>query len=238
MTFHVWKNPEGINEVATRKQIEEARDNRAPRAELSSTHTKVGKTIRALRRQRVLTLLQLSGLTDIDAGSLSRIERGLQGWSAKTLEAIAKALGVDVEKLFEQRAGHPLHEAHLAATVLIPRYRAGTISGEDTGPMVPFPRDLLPKAVRAYALVLLKIEAGFALDFLVDTTSQELQEGKLFAFALADGERIRRVFRRYDGAWRLVVDQPTVETPEEVVPATAIAELRVIGRVVWGGGPL
>lgn len=200
-----------------------------------STRVKVGRAIRSLRRSREMKLLPLATLTGIDAGSLSRIERGLQGWTPEVLDAIANGLGVHVSAFFE--SSNPSASAWSAGTVLIPQFRAGGVALENTGPLVPFPRAWLPKTIRTAGIVALNTQDRLC-DYLVDTNSRQLEDGKLFAFSFGGRERVRRVFLRYDNAVRLMVDAPSPETPEEVVPPTAVPELVVIGRVVWGGGPL
>lgn len=205
---------------------------RGPR---DSTRIAVGKKIRTLRRGREMKLLDVAVLTDIDVGSLSRIERGQQGWSPETLDAIATALGVDVPRLFDR---HGATETDYSS-VLVPQYRPGIVTLEDSGPLVPFPRAWLPKTVRTTGLVALSTMEGFACDFLVDTFARELAEGKLFAFDHQGGHRVRRVFWTFDrSAVRLAVVSPTAEAADELIPSSAVSALQVIGRVVWGGGPM
>lgn len=62
----------------------------------------IGKTIRKLRRQKGLTLNQLSTLIESDPGNLSRLERDQQGYSDQIVGKIAGALGVPVSALFAQ----------------------------------------------------------------------------------------------------------------------------------------
>lgn len=74
----------------------------------------IGSTIRALRKERGLTLNQLAAEIGSDVGNLSRLERDQQGYSDQTVSRIAKALGVPVAALFaeddEQRARLMSHE--------------------------------------------------------------------------------------------------------------------------------
>jgi len=60
----------------------------------------IGTTIRTLRKERGLTLNQMATLIDSDVGNLSRLERGVQGYSEATLKKIAEVLGVPVAALF------------------------------------------------------------------------------------------------------------------------------------------
>jgi transcriptional regulator with XRE-family HTH domain len=59
----------------------------------------VGSAIRAARTKKGLTLNQLAHQAGVDAGNLSRIERGLQSVGIEPLRAIARALGVTVDTL-------------------------------------------------------------------------------------------------------------------------------------------
>lgn len=66
----------------------------------------IGTTIRQLRKERGLTLNQMAALIESDVGNLSRLERGVQGFSEAMLGKIAAALEVPVATLFV------LDEAH------------------------------------------------------------------------------------------------------------------------------
>jgi transcriptional regulator with XRE-family HTH domain len=59
----------------------------------------IGQVIRAIREARKATLEEIAFAADTNASNLSRIERGVQGYSAETLERIANALGVTVAEL-------------------------------------------------------------------------------------------------------------------------------------------
>jgi transcriptional regulator with XRE-family HTH domain len=60
----------------------------------------IGTTIRQLRKDRGLTLNQLAALIESDVGNLSRLERGVQGYSDAMLKKVATALDVPVGRLF------------------------------------------------------------------------------------------------------------------------------------------
>jgi transcriptional regulator with XRE-family HTH domain len=59
----------------------------------------IGQAIREIRIAHKATLEEIAFAADTNASNLSRIERGTQGYSADTLERIAKALGVTVSDL-------------------------------------------------------------------------------------------------------------------------------------------
>ncbi len=60
---------------------------------------KIGQVIREIREARKATLEEVAFAANTNASNLSRIERGVQGYSPATLEHIASALGVTVSEL-------------------------------------------------------------------------------------------------------------------------------------------
>lgn len=60
------------------------------------------QNIRRIRKSRKITLRELSLATGIDAGTLSRIERGQHGTKVSQLLAIARALDVRPAELIEE----------------------------------------------------------------------------------------------------------------------------------------
>lgn len=60
----------------------------------------IGAKVRELRKRRGLTILDLANLVGSDVGNISRLERGLQGYSPALLTKIAGALDVTVDSLF------------------------------------------------------------------------------------------------------------------------------------------
>jgi helix-turn-helix protein len=225
--------------MKNQKKAAQGRDRGSAQRRAEPLAARVGRIVRTLRLRRELTLEQLAGLAGTDAGSLSRIERGKQGWSDKSLEALANALRVHVSTLFEppawltQAPGDPPY-------VLIPSFSGGGASSSHLPPDgIPFPRVWLPHGSRASDLVVIIRRSTSGLpNLLVDTAATTIEDGKLYAFMYLGEERVRRAFLRFDRSVRLTVDRPSPEASEEIVPANAIDELHVIGRVVWGGGPL
>ena len=60
---------------------------------------KIGQVIREIREAHKATLEEIALAADTNASNLSRIERGIQGYSPETLERLATALGVSVSEL-------------------------------------------------------------------------------------------------------------------------------------------
>ncbi|MBL0572200.1 LexA family protein [Aeromonas hydrophila] len=69
---------------------------------------RVGAKIRALRKERKMTISELATQVDSDVGNISRLERDIQGFSPQLLSKIAEALSVPVAELFsdQQPAQH------------------------------------------------------------------------------------------------------------------------------------
>jgi transcriptional regulator with XRE-family HTH domain len=60
---------------------------------------KVGAAIRGIRQAKQLTLDEVAKASGMDTGNLSRLERGLQGFSMEVLGALCKTFGVSVSQL-------------------------------------------------------------------------------------------------------------------------------------------
>jgi transcriptional regulator with XRE-family HTH domain len=78
--------------------------------------------VRALRKQKKLSVEALATSAGIHKGHLSRIERGEKSPSLRTLAAIAKALGADMAQLFGERtAEDEVRVGRKAARVVVDR---------------------------------------------------------------------------------------------------------------------
>lgn len=60
----------------------------------------VGSTIRRIRKSKNMTILELANQIGSDVGNISRLERGVQGYSQDILEKIAHSLDVKISDLF------------------------------------------------------------------------------------------------------------------------------------------
>lgn len=63
-------------------------------------YRKVGERIKSLRKKQGLTQEKLAELTKIEARSIVAIETGKRNPTLKTLSKIAKALNIEISKLF------------------------------------------------------------------------------------------------------------------------------------------
>lgn len=73
-----------------------------------------GVKIRRLRKERALSLKDLSGLTGLSIALISQVERGLNAPSMRSVRQLAAALGVSVQSLFSE-----VEEAPEASTGIV-----------------------------------------------------------------------------------------------------------------------
>ena len=77
------------------------------------TVAELGVQLRRLRKQRALTLEQLSSQSGVSAGLLSQMERGRGNPSFNTMVQVAHALGIPVASLFRSHdRGSPVVRQH------------------------------------------------------------------------------------------------------------------------------
>jgi transcriptional regulator with XRE-family HTH domain len=68
----------------------------------SSIESAIGREVRAFRKKLDMTVVELSRLTGLSAGMLSKIERGIASPSLTTLQALSAALQVPITAFFRQ----------------------------------------------------------------------------------------------------------------------------------------
>ena len=82
---------------------------------------KTGEKIREIRKHKGITLNALAALIGSDVGNLSRLERGLQGFSEVILHKLATALDVPVAAFFDGPDSSPVWDGlpeHLSVRVV------------------------------------------------------------------------------------------------------------------------
>lgn len=71
---------------------------------------KIGQVIRKRRKETGMNLEQFAAIAGMDAGNLSKLERGLQSYTPDRLAAIAAALGTSPAQLLsESESSTPQH---------------------------------------------------------------------------------------------------------------------------------
>lgn len=73
---------------------------------------------------------------------------------------------------------------------------------------------------------------------LVNLDETTIKNGKVYAILVENEARIKRLFRRADGAIEIRSDNQSQQFPTETISPDAARELKIIGRVVWSGGEM
>lgn len=71
---------------------------------------------------------------------------------------------------------------------------------------------------------------------LVNMADRAVRSGEVYAIAVDDELRVKRLVKRSDGSLEVRSDNPSPQYPAEVLDGPRIERLNVIGRVVWRGG--
>ena len=74
---------------------------------MTKSSDKPGSILKALRLERRLTLLELSGRTGLPVSTLSKVENGKMTLSYDKLQALGTGLGIDIGVLFKTAAPEP-----------------------------------------------------------------------------------------------------------------------------------
>ena len=77
---------------------------------MNITRTDLGSTLRRLRLIRGLTLADVAYAAGTDPANISRLERGIQGYSDHLLTAIADLFGMRMWELFKEAESKPGHQ--------------------------------------------------------------------------------------------------------------------------------
>ncbi|EBA01878.1 DNA-binding protein, putative [Rhodobacterales bacterium HTCC2150] len=88
----------------------------------------IGREVRAYRKQQNITVAELSGLTELSIGMLSKIENGNTSPSLSTLQTLANALAVPLTAFFRQYEERR-QAVHTKAGEGVETDRAGTRAG-------------------------------------------------------------------------------------------------------------
>ena len=74
---------------------------------------------------------------------------------------------------------------------------------------------------------------------LINSNYKRLESGRVYAIVVNDEVRVKRLFIGISGDCRIASDNPNKTLyPDETINAEALANLHIIGRVVWTGGML
>jgi SOS-response transcriptional repressor LexA len=79
----------------------------------------IGAAVRRLRQSQNLTLEKLATDSKVNEGNLSKIERGVMGWSLDTITNIANALRLSVPELFAEAERGATGSLHVSVSIPI-----------------------------------------------------------------------------------------------------------------------
>lgn len=79
---------------------------------------KIGDKIRQIRKANKMTLTELALRVDSDVGNLSRLERGMQGYSDSLIHKIAEALSVPVSELFSSNEANDTVNSYSIGSIM------------------------------------------------------------------------------------------------------------------------
>lgn len=79
---------------------------------------KIGDKIRQIRKANKMTLTELALRVDSDVGNLSRLERGMQGYSDSLIHKIAEALAVPVSELFSSNEASDTVDSYSIGSII------------------------------------------------------------------------------------------------------------------------
>ncbi|MEO6697296.1 MAG: helix-turn-helix transcriptional regulator [Gammaproteobacteria bacterium] len=77
---------------------------------MNITRTELGAALRRLRLARGLKLADVAYAAGTDPANISRLERGIQGYSDQTLTAIADIFGMRLWEIFREAESQPAHQ--------------------------------------------------------------------------------------------------------------------------------
>lgn len=176
----------------------------------------VGTNIRMLRKKRGLTLNQLANEIGSDVGNLSRVERGMQGYSDQIISKIAGALNVPRAALFaenEQQLDVMLSSDD--KLLLFELKKTPAVFDENVSQAITGVRPIpVISAVQAGQLKDMENPYSPGDGYSIEYTDQKLSR---WAFALeVEGESMMPIFKPGD---RLIVDPDLAPQPGDYVIA-------------------
>lgn len=71
---------------------------------------------------------------------------------------------------------------------------------------------------------------------LVSLAHRDIRSGEVYAIAVGDELRVKRINRRADGGLDIISDNRSPQYPTEHIDARGVERVNVIGKVIWRGG--
>ncbi len=207
------------------------------------------------RKAKKLSQAELARKAGLSQATISDIERG-RNQSTTEVKTLAKALGVTTDYLLTGKESEyepeTATEEHFA---FIPFYDAHGSCGDGyaNGDHAVIKSELAFKRSwlkdeglqeKDLAIITAKgdsmsptINDGSIL--LINTNYKRVESGRVYAIAVDDQVRVKRLFLGLSGDCRIVSDNPNKTLyPDETISPEILDKLHIIGRVVWMGGML
>lgn len=168
-----------------------------------------------LRKKRGLTLNQLAAEVGSDVGNLSRIERGLQGYSDQIISKLASALSVPTAALFAEDEQQADMIISTSQGVFIAQAKRSQPFDENVSPAIAGARPIpVISAVQAGQLKDMENPYSPGDGYSIEYTDQKLSR---WAFAVeVEGVSMTPMFQPGD---RLIVDPDVAPQPGDYVIA-------------------
>lgn len=218
----------------------------------------LGERLIRARKQRGMSQAELARQSRVSQPTISDLESGAQTGTKKAPE-LANALKVDLNWLLTgrgemeprpaRRAGVEGDERH----VFVPKVKGAVLSAgpgkvswehEEVDHSHGFQRTWMrDKGLNPERCRIIEI-AGDSMSpylqdgdvVLVSLASREIRSGEVYAIAVGDELRVKRLNRRADGGLDIISDNPSPQYPTEHIDPRSVERVNVIGKVVWRGG--
>lgn len=215
--------------------------------------------LKAARAHAGLNQTEAARRAKVDQSTISNLERGRHRGTSH-LVVIARALGVNARWLAtgegemtgpEESAPSPSEDDY----ALIPQYSANGHCGDgylndhvEVKGGLAFKRDWLSRmGAKPENLRVIYAEGDsmepYIMDgdvVLLDLSKTEPASNKVYAISRPDGGvSIKRLTQRFSGEWVISSDNPNkAKYQDEALGADSVAQVPIIGKVIWRGGAM
>lgn len=215
----------------------------------------LGERLIQARKLRDISQAELARRSGVSQPTISDLESGAQAGTKKAPE-LASALKVDLTWLLTGRGEmepRPARRDGEERQMFVARVRGAMVSTgpgrigwehEETDYAHGFQRSwmrdrgLNPERCRTVLIaddsMSPYLRGGDVA--LISLAHRELRGGEVYAIAVGEELRVRRINRRADGGLDLVSDNRSPQHPVEHIDARSVERVNVIGKVVWRGG--
>jgi phage repressor protein C with HTH and peptisase S24 domain len=216
--------------------------------------THLGERLIQARRLRGTSQAELARRSGVSQPTISDLESGAQAGTKKAPE-LAHALKVDLNWLLtgrgeiEPRPGRRDDERHVfvARVEGAPVFTASGRIGwehEEIDYSHGFQRSWLrERGLHPERCRTIRIRDDGMSPYLrdgdvvlVSLAHREIRSGEVYAIAVGEELRVKRIHRRADGGLDIISDNRSPQHPVEHVDVRSVERVSVIGQVMWRGG--